>query len=72
MEPPTIKCVVVGSGFVGKTSLLMRYKSVLTLPFNYNEYKPTIFENSLIEVTVDDEEVQLMLYDTAGRDIVNI
>ena len=63
------KLVVVGDGGCGKTSLL--------LTFAKNEfpvdYIPTVFENYVALMEVDDRRVELALWDTAGElfDIVN-
>jgi cell division control protein 42 len=59
---PTIKCVVIGDGAVGKTSLLMSYA---TNKFP-NTYVPTVFDNYAVKVDVAGREHTLGLYDTAG------
>ncbi|XP_070834306.1 ras-related protein Rab-23 [Chaetodon trifascialis] len=60
-----IKVVVVGNGAVGKSSMIQRYcKGVFT-----KDYKKTIGVDFLErQILVNDEEVRLMLWDTAGQE----
>uniref|UniRef100_A0A3Q3IHU0 Ras-related protein Rab-23 n=1 Tax=Monopterus albus TaxID=43700 RepID=A0A3Q3IHU0_MONAL len=60
-----IKVVVVGNGAVGKSSMIQRYcKGVFT-----KDYKKTIGVDFLErQIVVNDEEVRLMLWDTAGQE----
>lgn len=59
-----IKCVIIGDGSVGKTSLLVTF-SKNEFPV---EYIPTVYENYSGNVEVDGETVTLQLWDTAGQE----
>lgn len=62
---PRVKCVLVGDGAVGKTSLLASYsKSENPSP----NYVPTAFDNYSVTVNVDGRPMRLHLCDTAGQD----
>ncbi|XP_041365659.1 rho-related GTP-binding protein RhoA-D-like [Gigantopelta aegis] len=58
------KLVVVGDGGSGKTCLLTVFCNG-TFP---ETYVPTIFENSISSITVDNKQVELELWDTAGQE----
>ncbi|XP_022061787.1 rho-related GTP-binding protein RhoH [Acanthochromis polyacanthus] len=60
----SVKCVLVGDSAVGKTALLVRFTSE-TFP---DTYKPTVFENTGVEVYMDGVQISLGLWDTAGND----
>jgi len=59
----SIKCVVVGDGNVGKTSLLIKY----TTDKFPKEYVPTVFDNYSRPVTFENESYELSLFDTVGH-----
>ncbi|XP_071397070.1 rho-related GTP-binding protein RhoH [Centroberyx affinis] len=64
LEETSVKCVLVGDSAVGKTALLVRFTSE-TFP---DSYKPTVYENTGVDVYMDGVQISLGLWDTAGND----
>ncbi|XP_015683924.1 rho-related GTP-binding protein RhoH [Protobothrops mucrosquamatus] len=60
----SVKCVLVGDAAVGKTALLLRFISE-TFP---DAYRPTVYENTGVDVFLDGSQISLGLWDTAGSD----
>ncbi|KAG9304883.1 hypothetical protein G9A89_010745 [Geosiphon pyriformis] len=58
------KLVVLGDGAIGKTSLL----NVFTQGYFPQVYEPTVFENYVHDIWVDNQQVELSLWDTAGQE----
>ncbi|KAF5328224.1 hypothetical protein D9619_013441 [Psilocybe cf. subviscida] len=63
-RPVQRKVVVCGDGACGKTSLL----NVFTRGFFTQVYEPTVFENYVHDIIVDEQLVELSLWDTAGQE----
>ncbi|KAF8801274.1 hypothetical protein BYT27DRAFT_7262084 [Phlegmacium glaucopus] len=63
-RPVQRKVVVCGDGACGKTSLL----NVFTRGFFTQVYEPTVFENYVHDIFVDEQTVELSLWDTAGQE----
>merc|ERR1711970_148871 len=64
MEPLQRKLVIVGDGACGETCLLIVF-SKDQFP---EEYIPTVFENYVSDIEVDGQQVELVLWDTAGQE----
>lgn len=63
-NPIRRKLVIVGDGACGKTSLLCTF-ALGEFP---KEYQPTVFDNYVAEIRLDEKPVQLALWDTAGQE----
>ncbi|XP_067684037.1 rho-related GTP-binding protein RhoA-B-like [Haliotis asinina] len=62
--PRRKKLVIVGDGACGKTCLLIVF-SKDQFP---EVYVPTVFENYVADIEVDNKQVELALWDTAGQE----
>ncbi|GCE98420.1 Rho GTPase [Zygosaccharomyces mellis] len=58
------KIVILGDGACGKTSLL----NVFTRGYFPKVYEPTVFENYIHDIFVDNKHITLSLWDTAGQE----
>jgi Rho family protein len=63
-RPLARKIVLLGDGACGKTSLL----NVFTRGYFPVVYEPTVFENYVHDIYVDNKSVELSLWDTAGQE----
>jgi len=59
-----LKCVLLGDGAVGKTSLIISY----TTNGYPTEYQPTAYDNYKVDIHVNSESLRLQIHDTAGQD----
>ncbi|KAH8824494.1 protein rho1 [Flagelloscypha sp. PMI_526] len=59
------KLVIVGDRTVGKTSLIHRF---VKGQFDEDLRPPTVFENYVADLHVDQKKLELALWDTAGQD----
>ncbi|CAG8805475.1 1579_t:CDS:2, partial [Gigaspora rosea] len=60
-KPLQRKLVVLGDGACGKTSLL----NVFTKGYFPQVYEPTVFENYVHDIWIDNQQIELSLWDTA-------
>ena len=63
-KPIERKIVILGDGACGKTSLL----NVFTRGYFPEVYEPTVFENYIHDIFVDNKHITLSLWDTAGQE----
>lgn len=63
-KPIERKIVILGDGACGKTSLL----NVFTRGYFPKVYEPTVFENYIHDIFVDNKHITLSLWDTAGQE----
>ena len=63
-KPVERKIVILGDGACGKTSLL----NVFTRGYFPEVYEPTVFENYIHDIFVDNRHITLSLWDTAGQE----
>ncbi|KAI6189890.1 hypothetical protein M3Y97_00057100 [Aphelenchoides bicaudatus] len=59
----TLKIVIVGDSFCGKTTLIYAYTQQTFL----DEYEPTVFQNYAASVTINKKVYNLNLFDTTGQ-----
>ena len=60
----SVKCVVIGDGIVGKTSLLNAYTSD-DIPARYT---PTVFDSHSVNIIIEGRPIHLSLWDTSGQE----
>ncbi|KAL0963092.1 hypothetical protein UPYG_G00349590 [Umbra pygmaea] len=64
-QSPSISCMVVGDGAVGKTSMIVSY-TTNGYPTEYNQTGFDVFSG---QVQVEETPVRIQLLDTAGQDV---
>ncbi|KAJ3655146.1 hypothetical protein Zmor_014284 [Zophobas morio] len=64
MSVLSIKCVTIGDGCVGKTTLLLR----LSQQECDNKHEPTVFDNYLVNAEHNGQSFEILLIDTAGQE----
>lgn len=64
----SVKCVVIGDGAIGKTSLIVSY----TTNDYPQEYKPTVHDFYTVQLTVEERPITFQLFDTAGQEQFNV
>ncbi|XP_052834010.1 inactive peptidyl-prolyl cis-trans isomerase FKBP6 isoform X1 [Octopus bimaculoides] len=62
-NPRTIRCVVVGDGAVGKTSMLLNY----TTKGYSADYVPTFYDSFNVSLSCEEETYKMNLVDTSGQ-----
>ena len=66
MSATTVKVVLLGDSGVGKTSIVARYTTGIVQP----SVKPTVGAAFVTkELTVDGQEFELLIWDTAGQEV---
>jgi len=63
-EIQRFKLVVVGDGACGKTSILTKFTTG-EFPL---KHIPTVFETAITSMVIDEKEIELTLWDTAGQE----
>lgn len=58
------KLVIVGDGACGKTSLLFVFTKDEMPP----DYVPTVFDNYVADMEIENKQIELALFDTAGQE----
>ncbi|KAH8824482.1 P-loop containing nucleoside triphosphate hydrolase protein [Flagelloscypha sp. PMI_526] len=64
MDRTALKLIIVGDGRAGKTTLIMRFAQNMF----WEDFIPTVYEGHVAAITVDDQHVELALWDTAGQE----
>lgn len=63
-DPIRKKVVLVGDGFCGKTCLQVAFRRDVFDPM----YQVTVFENFVVDFTLDGTDYELAIWDTAGQE----